>query len=802
MKRLTAIFLMLLWVVVSISTQTTYTININQPEKEIIRGHLDLGGKNHQGVEVSVNSYYIEKGGKPFFPIVGELHYSRYPEAYWEESIMKMKAGGINIIATYVFWNLHERKEGSFDWSGDLNLRKFVELIGKHGLYSIVRLGPFCHGEIRNGGIPDWLYGRPFEIRSNDPGYLAYVDKLYANIGKQISGLLFKDGGPVIGVQLENEYQHSHAPWEWTYPGAQKEFTVADRNAAISHEQIAVTDGQNPWVEYGNRHMSTLKAIAKKHGMDVPLYTATGWGNAAIVEKGSLPVTAGYAYPFWTKPSPSSFYLFKDIHKVPDYSPVSYDTKLYPSIPAEIGPGIQVKHSRRPFVPFESVNPLMVRIVGSGSNGIGYYMYHGGSTPVFDGKFYNEEVNGLPRINYDYQAPIGQYGQTRFHYKHLRKLHMFLESWGGLLAPMKSVLPETNAAIKAANTETLRYAVRSFGNNGFVFIVNFQDHVEVKDINQIRIEVQKQGGTVTFPLQGTINVPKATSAILPFNLKLGKAVLHSATVQPLTILRRNEGNYHVFSTINGMESELIFPASVKIGQLNNARVTGFGSFRRVKPVNDAAFSFTANAEKVLVIPQQSALNAVKIDEQLFITNALILNDSDGLQLISRSLENIVHIYPAHNTKINATTANIRLIKPFFKGFSSFIVGFDEIKPDISVEKISNQKYSLKLNTDIAALNDVFLEIDYVGDRALAFINGEMITDHFFHERIWEIGLRSFTKQLKTQEMLLFFHPIHAGYSYLGDLKRTLQFENGRYLKVNDIRVVPEYKTKILLPNQN
>lgn len=143
------------------------------------------------------------------------------------------------------------------------------------------------------------------------------------------------------------------------------------------------------------------------------MYTATGWGNAAIVDEGGLPVTAGYAYPFWAPPSPSPFYLFKDIHNYPNYMPVSYDAEMYPSIAAEIGPGIQPKYSRRPIVKPESVLPLMVRIVGSGSNGIGYYMYHGGSTPVFDGKFYNEDFNRMPKINYDFQAPIGQYGQTR-----------------------------------------------------------------------------------------------------------------------------------------------------------------------------------------------------------------------------------------------------------------------------------------------------------------------------------------------------------------------------------------------------
>jgi beta-galactosidase len=764
-----------LFFVVSASAQTTYMVDINVPEKEILSGHLDLGGSNPAGDVISVNSYFIEKNGKPFFPVVGELHFSRYPEAYWEESILKMKAGGISVIASYVFWNLHERQEGEFDWSGDLNLRKFVELIGKHGLYAIVRLGPFCHGEIRNGGIPDWLYGRPFEIRSNDAGYLHYVDLLYDQIGQQIKGLLYKDGGPVIGVQLENEYQHSAAPWEWSYPGANRESTVARRDAALANEQITVTDGKNPWSEYGKRHMKHLKDIAKKHGMDVPLYTATGWGNATIVDRASLPVTAGYAYPFWANPRPSPFYLFKDIHSTPDYSPVSFDATLYPSIPAEIGPGIQVKHARRPFVPYESVNPLMVRIVGSGSNGIGYYMYHGGSTPQFNGLFFNEEVNGLPRINYDFQAPIGQYGQVRYHYRHLRVLHHFLHSWGEVLAPMKSILPETNAAITPGNTKDLRYAVRSYNDTGFVFMINFQDHMELEDIRDVAVEVKAGEELIRFPLTGYMDVLKGASAIFPFNLSIGNALLKSATVQPLTQLP----NHSVFSRVEGINAELVFPSTARIRSLKNATVRVINGVKRVSPKTDGVFSFTVDATQVVVVTPDMALNATRFGDRLYFSDAVLLEKGDSIQLISREVENTIQVFPDSKNS-----------------FSSLNVRFEEVKPKITVEQISEQKYTVQLHAGLEGLHDVFLETDYVGDRAMAFVNGRMVTDHFFHERKWELGLRNIAHELTSSELLLFFHPIYSTYGYLGDLKRTLEFNGDRFLKVNEIRAIPEYSVTL------
>ena len=795
MKNLILIILSV-WGAISAYSQNVYNINIDKPEKEILRGHLDLGGKNPAGEEITVNSYYIEKDGKPFFPVIGEFHFSRCPEEYWEEEILKMKAGGINVIATYVFWNLHERNEGKFDWSGDLNLRKFVELIEKHKLFTIVRMGPFCHGEMRNGGMPDWLYGRTFEVRSNDPEYLEYVDALYGQIASQIKGLLYKDGGPVIGVQLENEYQHSAAPWEFTFPGSKKELTVADLDAALAHEQIADTEGVNPRYEYGKKHMNNLKQIALKHGVDVPVYTATGWGNATIVEKGSIPVTAGYAYPFWAKPQASGFYLFKDIHKYPDYSPVSYDTDLYPSIPCEIGPGIQPKFSRRPIVAYESVNPLMVRIIGSGSNGIGYYMYHGGTTPQYDGKFYNEQANGIPRMNYDFQASLGQYGQARYHYKHLRMLHLFLDACSDQLAPMKTVLPETNASIKPEDNETLRYAVRSYGESGFLFMVNFQDHIEVKDIEDVSVKIETSGETISFPLKGTFDLPKAASAIFPFNLKLAHTVIKSATVQPLTVLHQSEGNCYVFSSVDGIKPELNFLQETKISKLRNASVVSVNGLKSVQAQGNAPFSFEINGDKIMVLPQSLALNALKVGESLVISEALVLEDQGKLQFISQRTVNKIHLYPAK--EIACDKVNIRKEKPVFKGFATFAVEFDEVKPEVKFEKVSSRKYTLELNSDIAKLNDIFVNIDYVGDRGLAFIDGELITDHLYQERKWEISLKNYAPLLKNDKMVLVFEPMYPDYSYLEDLTQVPEFENGKYLKVNGVEVVPEYKTELVI----
>lgn len=256
---LTLILFLFCAISMNVSAQNNYSIDITKVNTDVKRGHLDLGGTNAKGDRIDVNSFYLERNGKPFIPVIGEFHFSRYPHQYWDEQLKKMKAGGITVVATYVFWNMHEFKEGTFNWSGDLDVRLFTELCAKNGLDVLMRIGPFAHGEIRNGGLPDWLYGRPIDVRSNDQVYLHYVNRLYQEIGKQLKGLMFKDNGPIIGVQIENEYQHSTAPWGFTYQDAPKERTVAGRDKKIIQDGVGINTMGNEFADVGRDHMKHLK---------------------------------------------------------------------------------------------------------------------------------------------------------------------------------------------------------------------------------------------------------------------------------------------------------------------------------------------------------------------------------------------------------------------------------------------------------------------------------------------------------------------------------------------------------------
>lgn len=778
-----------------------YEIDLRVPEKEILRGHLDLGGVGPNGDSWEATSFFIERNGEPYIPVVGEFHFSRFPAEQWEESLWKMKAGGINTAATYVFWNLHEREEGTFDFEGNLNLRHFVELCGQVGLDVIVRVGPFCHGEIRNGGLPDWLYGRTFEVRSNDQGYLDYVDRLYSKIGEQIAGLYFADGGPIIGIQLENEYQHSMAPWELTYPGAVREWTVANLNQSVSFSQISDTSGENPYAEYGQEHMRLLKEMAQKHGMKVPFYTATGWGNAAIVEGGSLPVSAGYAYPFWTETKPSPFFLYKDIHADPDYSPVSYDPERYPSMAAEIGPGIMPLHKRRPYYEEASLAPMMVRMLGSGSNGIGYYMFHGGSTPVF-GHFYSEESSGMPKINYDFQAPVGEYGQVRSHFQSVKLLHYFLDSFGSDLAPMQTVLPVTNAGIEATTTDVLRYAVRAKGDSGFVFLHNFQDHLESRDLEDLAIELRTETSTVRLPRKGSFALKEKSWAIFPFNFDLGGVSLRSATAQALLTLKGDPEDRYVFVSMEGVRPEFVFGGEVEVSG-DSVTVDRMDDAAIVSGPSGELFEFVVDGRSVLVVPYEKALQLYRLDEaHIAFSDALVVARDGGIECVSSGRKDIdLSIYPRRAEALLVEGARVLPGEAVLPSMGRYRLVVPESEPAVSIERIAKGRYLVTFgDSGLSACSDIFLTIDYVGDRGGAFIDGKLVADHLYHAKPWEISLRRFAEQLREgRGMVLLFHALHRDAEFLEEFSPSHRpvFDEGQkeILEVKDISLVPEYRVR-------
>lgn len=145
--------------------------------------------------------------GKPFVVKAAELHYPRIPRPYWEHRIQMCKALGMNTICLYVFWNIHEQCEGQFDFTGQNDIAEFCRLAQKNGMYVIVRPGPYVCAEWEMGGLPWWLLKKKdIRLREQDPYFMERVEKFMSKVGEQLAPLTIQHGGPIIMVQVENEY--------------------------------------------------------------------------------------------------------------------------------------------------------------------------------------------------------------------------------------------------------------------------------------------------------------------------------------------------------------------------------------------------------------------------------------------------------------------------------------------------------------------------------------------------------------------------------------------------------------------
>ena len=501
-----------------------------------------IGGASPDGHSLSANSSFLTLDGRPWFPVMGEFHFSRYPADEWEAELLKMKAGGITVVSTYVFWIHHEEIQGKFDWTGRRDLRRFVELCAKHGLYAWIRIGPWAHGEVRNGGFPDWLVQSGAPLRQDDPHYLDWAGKFYNEIGRQLRGLFWKDGGPIVGVQVENEY----------HPGSG-----------------------------GIEHMLTLLRLAHAAGIDAPFYTATGWDKATVPRQGFLPVFGGYTEQFWSAsleelpPNPNFFFtsIRAEDNVMGDLSPKNpaYNARSdgFPFLTAEMGGGMAIAYHRRPIMRSDDSAAAALVKLGSGIAGLGFYMYHGGTNP--DGLTPLEETqlgwngyNDLEAKSYDFQAPLGEFGQEAESYRIIRTLNLFLADFGSELATMPAYLASPSPRDSLDRSTPRATARLDAKGHGFIFINNYQRNYTLGDKAAFRILLRLPAGAVPVPSavpvpRQPVTIPEGVYTIWPVNLDVGGATLRYATAQP--VCRLSDPETLVFLAWPGLPAEFEFAAA-------------------------------------------------------------------------------------------------------------------------------------------------------------------------------------------------------------------------------------------------
>lgn len=636
-------------------------------DEPLLINHLNMGGKNPKGEEINVTSRYFTRNGKPWIGVMGEFHFSRYSRENWHRELAKMKAGGITIVSTYLFWIYHEEIEGKMDFGGDNDIRAFIEECKDVGLDVVIRIGPWAHGECRNGAFPDWLLKKDYKLRDNNEEYLAVVKKWYQSIYNEVKGLFYKDGGNIIAVQIENEFVD---------------------NA---------------------EHLAKLKEIAVECGFIAPIYTVTGWNSASgakIPVDEVVPVFGGYCEAPWenhmNRLSPSPHYFF---NRMRNDSAIGTDLiaktqsdgwqlpyERYPFATCELGGGIEVTHHRRPIIKPMDIYAVSLVKLGDGNNLVGYYMYHGGTNKIGELSTFNETKatgypNDYPILSYDFQAPLSEYGEVREQYGLLNMLHMFVNDFGEEFAPMIAV--DSANSVAADDTNSLRYGMRTNGKSGFVFVNHYQRLTELADIENAVISAEN----VEFP---PIDVKGEVSFFMPFNMKMGDSVLEYATAQPLC---KCDDTYF-FAEIPNIKAE---------------------------------YKFSKGSANIVTVPFENAKYMRKLNGTVYICGGCNLYEENG-QI--HSVEDGEYICQKWNGS----------------EFETLKIGQSAKQSNVEITGVENAPFEPKYKEELCIGGEReltwkkinvdgrygFAEIDYVGDVAQIYADGELVADDYYYGKTWRV----------------------------------------------------------------
>lgn len=331
----------------------------------------DSAGKavSPQSRTVSADPRAITIDGHRTLLLSGAIHYPRSTPAMWPLLLQRSRDAGLNTIETYVFWNLHERRRGVYDFSDRLDLLRFCQLVQDHGLNMILRIGPYICAETNYGGFPAWLRDVPgVRMRTENEPFQREMERWVRFLAGYTRPMLASNGGPIILVQLENEYN-----------------------------LVARTYGQA-----GQRYLQWSADLASKFGLNVPLIMCVGAAEDAIE-------------------TINGFYGHNAIHELAARRPQQ------PLIWTENWPGWYdvygvPHHTRAP----ENVAYAVARFIAEGGAGVNYYMWHGGTN-------FGRESMYLQTTSYDFNAPLDEYGLPTTKSRHLARLHHHLSAHAELL---------------------------------------------------------------------------------------------------------------------------------------------------------------------------------------------------------------------------------------------------------------------------------------------------------------------------------------------------------------------------------
>lgn len=336
--------------------------------------------------------------GKPFQLISGEMHPARIPHEYWRHRIQMAKAMGCNTIAAYVFWNYHETTSGTFDFAtGNHNIAEFIRICKEEGMWVMLRPGPYVCAEWDFGGLPAYLLKIPdIKVRCSDTRYMNAVTKYVTRLSKEVKPLLCSNGGPILMVQVENEYG-SYAN---------------DKN-----------------------YLEALRKLWIQNGIDVPFYTADG-PTPFMLEAGNID---GAAIGLDSGSSDADF----DQAKKRNPNVPSFSSETYPG---------WLTHWGDKWARTDTTSILKeVKYLLDHKKSFNLYVIHGGTNFGFTAgaNAFNATQYQPDLTSYDYDAPINEQGSATPKYYALRRLIQQYVSYKipDVPKPVKTIeIPQINLA--------------------------------------------------------------------------------------------------------------------------------------------------------------------------------------------------------------------------------------------------------------------------------------------------------------------------------------------------------------------
>ena len=695
---------------------------------------------NPAGNTLTHDSHSFYNNGAPVFLHSGEIQYFRTPEDQWEDLIIKAKNGGLNCIASYVYWGIHEPKDNIWNFTGRYDIARFLTLCKKHDMFVILRIGPVINGETRNAGLPQWvreqLPGRyNNQLYPSPQWYLDAVGDFYTHLADEVKGFFPSRGGNIILVQIDNE---TNCSWVW---------------------------GRAEWQKDAQVTADKYQEMAKTAGFEGP-FCATYWETTHTVRpRGAIPATGAYLLGHWNitaeYPKISGFKLVNTKYHFDGFT----DTLDYPVIAVENQGGGGYNTIDPPEFP-ASFN---ISDIACGTNATNYYMYGAGTNPQrYPGPWFDQYVGSsvarpdVTKMSYDLHTPLGEFQQVRESYHYVRRLGLFLESFGGTVEELAFKATDSNEKIFG---KTDQACMREMQGSGFVFVNTYQlpSHDEQ---TPIEISLQMEDSTIIFPQKSRLHAYQNIPLTMPVRLEMAGLKFLYATANPMTIFHQQENTHLIFYANGSNEAEyfienisrknVIFSEGVEFHQADN------GIIAIVDPseINNIIVVSRDNSPPVIIktLSVEQSLKAYKLPG---LEGQLLFADVVPLDLKKGKLR-----YEYNTGHGNLSNLQFYPVAGFGKNgkyeeqWSEIEIALEQPEVELVYKSIGDGNYAVELNRNMIpnGVKEMYLNTTAPGfQQGVEFsVDGMLMGDSFYRlegDSIfapWQFGIKRYIRKNSQQ----------------------------------------------------